>query len=62
MRRAAWFEYFVDSRWPQAGFAVVDQHGHQHATCDTFREALDVIARLNDGQRKALEAEARRFP
>jgi hypothetical protein len=53
-----WLEFTVQSRWPDPGFVVIDQHGRVHACTQIGRRASAAKARLVKAQMNRLAREA----
>jgi hypothetical protein len=53
-----WLEFTVQTRWPEPGFVVIDQHGKEHACAPTGRQASAAKAHLVKAQIKRLTREA----
>jgi hypothetical protein len=58
MQSNEWLEFSVQTRWPDPGFVILDQHGKEHAYALTGRQASAAKARLVKSQMKRLTREA----
>ena len=58
MHSNEWLEFSVQTRWPDAGFVVMDQHGREHAYAPTGRQASKLKSGLVKAQMQRLTREA----
>jgi hypothetical protein len=56
MIAAQWLEFTIRPRWPDPGFVIEDQHGHEHAR-GSLVELGETIQTLRAQQDEQLQSE-----